>query len=394
MAIVAELSITAGELTMATSASQTYGTIATDEKVNFYVFGTPNSDRQAWFCNGLLEEMKRHGHTHEQSAENDIRLVINVTDINNPKVFRRKAQGTFVAAVIETDHEPDDVIRAAYPMLLKALSNVAMYLVPKGDLTDAHFLTMEQGHYVVSQQPGQPDQDYFTEIYNRLAPLATSQLVINNRYIADLPEELWKGDELTEELRLAGQKLDAMNLLPAPFPIHEFLTERDLRHVMRLFGMGGLSYGNLSVRKDEKTFWMSASGVNKAQLNEIGRDILLVTDHDAEANAMVLSVPPNIEPRRVSVDAIEHFIIYREHPDVGAIIHVHAWMDDIGSTHINYPCGTRELALAVSDLVSQAPDPSRAVVGLKNHGMTITGHSLPEIFERMDGKIIPQVPMS
>lgn len=379
---------------MATSISQTYGTIATDEKVNFYVFGTPHSDRQAWFCDGLLAEMKRHGHTHESDATNDIRLVINVTDINNPKIFRRKAQGTFGAAVIETDHEPDDVIRAAYPMLLKTLSNVAMYLVPKGELTDTHFLTMEQGHYVVSQTPGQPDEEYFTEIYNRLAPLATSQLVINNRYIADLPEELWNGDDLTEQLRLAGQKLDQMNLLPAPFPIHEFLTERDLKHVMRLFGMGGLSYGNLSVRRDEETFWMSASGVNKAQLNDVGRDILLVTDHDTEANAMVLSVPPDIEPRRVSVDAIEHFIIYRQHPDVGAIIHVHAWMDDIGSTHINYPCGTRELALAVSDLVSQAPDPSRAVVGLKNHGMTITGHSLPEIFERLDGKIIPQVPMS
>jgi hypothetical protein len=26
--------------------------------------------------------------------------------------------------------------------------------------------------------------------------------------------------------------------------------------------------------------------------------------------------------------------------------------------------------------------------------MTLTGHSLPEIFERIDGKIIPQVPMS
>jgi hypothetical protein len=87
-----------------------------------------------------------------------------------------------------------------------------------------------------------------------------------------------------------------MNLLPAPFPIHDFLNERELRHVMRLFGMGGLSYGNLSARRDEETFWMSASGVNKGQLNEIGRDILLVTDHDPDANAMVLSVPPDVYP--------------------------------------------------------------------------------------------------
>jgi hypothetical protein len=69
-------------------------------------------------------------------------------------------------------------------------------------------------------------------------------------------------------------------------------------------------------------------------------------------------------------------------------------MEGIKSTHINYPCGTRELAIAVADLVRQEPDPSRAVVGLKNHGLTITGHSLPEIFERIRGKILPQVPMS
>ena len=379
---------------MATSSTFIDGAVADVDKIEFYVFGEPTADRQRWFLNGLLQEMKRHGHTEESDVTDQLRLVLNVVDIENPTYFRRKAQGTFVAAIVETDHEPDDVIRAAYPMLLKALSNVAMYLVPRGEYTDAHFLTMEQGHYVVRQEPDQTDADYFQEIYNRLAPLATSQLVINNRYVPDLPEELWNGDEHTRALKLAGEKLDQMNLLPAPFPIHDFLNERDLRHVMRLFGMGGLSYGNLSVRRDADTFWMSASGVNKGQLNEIGRDILLVTDHDAEANAMVLSVPPTVEPRRVSVDAIEHFIIYREHPDVGAIIHIHAWIDGIDSTHINYPCGTQELALVVSELVRQAPDPSRAVVGLKNHGLTITGHSLEDIFERIEGKIIPQVPMS
>ena len=50
-----------------------------------------------------------------------------------------------------------------------------------------------------------------------------------------------------------------------------------------------------------------------------GRDILLVTGYD-EANArMRISVPPGIEPRRVSVDAIEHWMIYQAHPDVGVL---------------------------------------------------------------------------
>jgi ribulose-5-phosphate 4-epimerase/fuculose-1-phosphate aldolase len=87
-------------------------------------------------------------------------------------------------------------------------------------------------------------------------------------------------------------------------------------------------------------------------------------------------------------------MIYQEHAAVGAIVHVHAWMEGVQSTEVNYPCGTLELATAVADLVRQEPDPSRAVIGLRNHGLTITGHSLEEIFERVDGKILRQVPMS
>src|SRR5690606_33555352 len=108
----------------------------------------------------------------------------------------------------------------------------------------------------------------------------------------------------------------------------------------------------------------------------------------------ILSVPPHIKPNRVSVDAIEHWMIYREHPPVGAIIHVHAWLDGIPSTEVHYPCGTYELAQSVAQKVREAPDPSRAVVGLRNHGLTITGRSLKDIFERIEGRIIPQVPMT
>jgi O-antigen ligase len=164
--------------------------------------------------------------------------------------------------------------------------------------------------------------------------------------------------------------------------------------VKRLYGIGGLSYGNLSARKDERRFWMSASGVDKSNLSQIGRDLLLVKDYDEAKNAIVLQVPPDVTPRRVSVDAIEHWMIYREHPEVNAIIHVHAWMEGVDSTAFNYPCGTYQLAEAVAEKIRAAPDPARAVVGLKNHGLTITGRSVDDILERIDGKLLAQVPMS
>ena len=109
---------------------------------------------------------------------------------------------------------------------------------------------------------------------------------------------------------------------------------------------------------------------------------------------MLLSVPPGVEPRRVSVDAIEHWMIYQAHPDVGAILHVHAWMEGIQATDVNYPCGTHELALAVADLLAREPDPAHAVIGLRNHGITATGDGLFEILDRIEPKVLRQVPMT
>jgi ribulose-5-phosphate 4-epimerase/fuculose-1-phosphate aldolase len=176
--------------------------------------------------------------------------------------------------------------------------------------------------------------------------------------------------------------------------VHELLSEREFRHVKRLWGIGGLSYGNLSIRKDAQRYWMSASGVDKSNLKEIGRDILMVSNYDAKQAKIILSVPPNVEPRRVSVDAIEHWMIYQRHPEVGAILHVHAWLEGAAATEINFPCGTEELAVAVSTLLDAAADPGHAVIGLRNHGITATGDNLREIIERVQPRLQPQVPMT
>jgi ribulose-5-phosphate 4-epimerase/fuculose-1-phosphate aldolase len=320
-------------------------------------------------------------------------LVLNLVDVDNPKPFRRKSRGTFVAALYQLDERPEDGLRESYPMLVRALANVVLCYVPSSGVS---FTTMERGHYTVPiDGTGNGVSTSFAHaVAERLLPLATSRLVIENEFRPDLEPELWNGDEITREIGDAGRRLDALGLLPAPFPIEELLSERELRHVSRLYGIGGLSYGNLSARKDETRFWMSASGVDKSKLDEPNRDILLVSGYDPADAKMILSVAPEIEPRRVSVDAIEHWMIYRHHPEVGAILHVHAWMEGIAATDINYPCGTAELAGAVSDLMAAAPDPAHAVVGLRNHGITATGESLSEILDRIEPRLLRQVPMT
>ncbi|MEX0842986.1 MAG: class II aldolase/adducin family protein [Gemmatimonadota bacterium] len=357
--------------------------------------GMYTDERFGWFVEGLRKVMDKKGHRFVSDPDKAA-LVVNCFPNENARPFRRKAQAVFVVGLTEMASRPASVQEAipeAYPLLVRSLANLLIGLTgPDGSEPDAHFLTPEQGYYKV--RGGGDPEDFFERVYRRIEPLATSRLVIDNDFRPDLPEELWSGDEITRSIQRAGERLDALNLLPAPFPIDEVLSERDLRHVKRLYGIGGLSYGNISARLDETRFWMSASGVDKGKLETVGRDILLVTDYDEESGAMVISVPPDIEPRRVSVDAIEHWMIYREHPEVGAILHVHAWMDGVPSTEFNYPCGTYELGQAVADLVREEHEPSRAVVGLKNHGLTITGRSLEDIFERIDGRIQQYVPMS
>jgi ribulose-5-phosphate 4-epimerase/fuculose-1-phosphate aldolase len=381
------------------------------ERLIFTTAGDASNPSVAWYAARLQEALARQGHIYRPSgiapdldtlveqadtvAQPPIRLVLNLCDIDRPRPVHRRGQGTFVATIVAGADNERAIMKAAYPVLVRSLSNMVIYNTRVNGVLESHFITIEQGHYIVRHTGS--EQDFFERIFERIEPLASSHLVINNQFSPDLPSELQQGDEQTRQISWAGQQLDRLGLLPAAFPIHDLLSERDLKHVKRLYGIGGLSYGNLSARAlhDTGSFWMSASGVDKSQLRIIGRDILLVTGYAPERLLMRLSVPPGVEPRRVSVDAIEHFLIYREHPAVGAIVHIHAWWrDPIASTEVNYPCGTYELAAEVAELVRQAPDPARAVIGLKNHGLTITGHSIREIFDRIDGMIIPHVPMT
>jgi ribulose-5-phosphate 4-epimerase/fuculose-1-phosphate aldolase len=356
--------------------------------MDYSLWGQATSPGFEQFARELGAALERAGFSRAEDPT-AAALVINLIDADDPKPFRRRSRGTFVAAIHERPDVPTDVLQANYPLLVRALANIVLCYVPGRGVW---FTTMERGHYGVEATNG--DKALAEGVIERLAPLARSRLVIANEFRTDLEPELWNGDEISAEIAWAGRRLGDLDLLPAPFPIEDLLDERDLRQVKRLYGIGGLSYGNLSMRKDTTRFWMSASGVDKSKLEVPGRDILLVSGYDKAESKMILSVPPNVEPRRVSVDAIEHWMIYQGHPDVGAILHVHAWMEGIQATDVNYPCGTHELATAVSDLLSREPDAAHAVIGLRNHGITATGESLREILDRIEPGILRQVPMT
>ncbi len=341
---------------------------------------------------GLSRAFTAHGHTLVPRPDDECGIVFHAVREDRPRPYPRKSRATFVIGLTEIPDQDPDPLHRGYPLLVRSISNMLLLAgaaAPEHPLRGAHLITPELGCYPAAGRDG----DAFEDLYGRLTPLATSHLVIDNVFDPDLPPELWDGTEATDDLIWASRQLAAMHLLPTPFPVGEVLGPEDTRYLKRLYGIGGLSYGNLSVRHDATRFWMSASGVDKGRLGRVGDDILLVKGYDAARDAMLLSVRPDVEPHRVSVDAIEHLLIYDEHPEVGAILHVHAWVDGIRTTAINYPCGTMEMGRAVADAIRDDPEPLRAVVGLRNHGITAVGRNLREIFERLGDGVRATVPM-
>lgn len=358
---------------------------------NFTITSLKKDPFLTWYTEGLKEKFLIEGYEFFEEPVDDIRLVFNIIDQEKPRPYRRKAQATFVVSILVVNEEPENIFEFAYPFLIRTIANQLILIVQKNENIDHYFITPEQGFYKLSYH-GVEKEDFFISIYQRLEPVAAAQLVIDNQFINDLDQSLWNGNEITQKMYEAGKQLDRMNLLPAPFPLEKYLSLRDMRQLKKLYGIGGLSYGNLSSRHNDTHFWMSASGVNKANMRVIGQDILYIKGFNSLKNAMEISIPTAVSPKRASVDAIEHWMIYKEHPNVGAIVHIHAWMDGVIATEINYPCGTIQLAETVADLVRKADDPSRAIIGLKNHGLTITGRDLDDIFNRIDGQVIAQVP--
>ena len=338
----------------------------------------------------LTAELTVRGYTPATLAD-DIKFILNFTRFDDPPAVRRKSQHEFVVSIAVLSEEADDLRYLCYNTLIQTLSNLVICIQKRtGNAPEVYCITPEVGFYHFRYSP--------QRLLEAMKPVIGAHFVIDNRIRYDLPEK-YSATPFAQKLRQYGAALDTMGVLPTPFPLAEVLSPENIDHLYDLFNIKGLSYGNLSVREripevGPNTFWMTARGADKAHLKGIGQDILLVEGYDVAAGEILVRLPPGSNPGiRVSVDAIEHVMIYEAFPEVGAIVHVHAWMDGVPCTQQNYPCGTGELAREVMELLKSTRRPGRAVVGLKNHGLTITGPDLEDIFSRIEGKLLKEVPM-
>lgn len=343
-------------------------------------------------CDVLSKEILKKGHEQVSLAENS-NFVLNIIDMDSPKAYNRKSQEEMVISITLIKETVSDLKSICYATLVRTISNMLFCIsISEGrDYLKAFSITPEVGFTEFSYTPDR--------MYEYMYPVISSHFVLRNKLIDDLCFNKNVLIPEVEDIILFGNELGTLGVLPAPFPLTQFLNQDLIDQLFRLYQIRGLSYGNLSIRnvscKNEgTTFWMTARGVDKSHLKGLGKDILLVKGYDENNGEMLVSVPPEHDPRiRVSVDAIEHYQIYREFPDVGAIVHVHAWIDGVLCTTQTYPCGTSELAENVVELLKKTSDPGRTEVGLKNHGLTITGPDIRDIFQRIRGRLNVNVPM-
>ena len=359
--------------------------------MNFAVLKNEINPRGLKIFEEIIPAFVNHGHILSEDTDH-VNFVLNPTGIAKPQIFRRKSKAVFVITFVVAEGSYTDLRAVCYQTLIRSLSNLVICILPAKDKPEVLFTTPEAGFY---RLPFDPD-----EVYKRIIPIASAHFAIDNRIDTDLPVSCWQTTPVVEEIKAYGRELDTLGVLPTPFPLREFLPKEDIDQLYHLFEVKGISYGNLSARehlpgfKKENTFWMTARGIDKSNIQRIGYDLLLVHGIDESSATMLLSVPPDHDPRaRVSVDAVEHELIYRTFPKVGAIIHVHAWITGVPCTKQNYPCGTQELAQEVVTLLKTTDLPERTAVGLKNHGLTITGPDLADIFSRIKGNLLTEVAM-
>ena len=359
--------------------------------MKFAVLKNDNDVSRDRFADKIVDVVQSQG--HELSADLDeVNFVLNLTNLNNPRAFRRKSKSVFVISIIRGENNNGTMKSVCYTTLIKTLSNLLIYITEDElEKSDVFFTTPEAGFYHIKYNP--------LEVFNKILPIASSHFATDNILVPDLPKKYFNGSPIFDKIKFYGKELNNMGVLPTPFPLREVLSERELQHLYKIFGITGASYGNLSARENipelgKTTFWMTGRGVDKSNIKTVGKDALLVKKFDYDSGTAYLSVPDVYNERsRVSVDAVEHSKIYETFKEVGAIIHVHAWIDGVLCTHQNHPCGTVELADEVVNLFKKLDNPAQSAIGLKNHGLTITGHSLDEIFERIKGKLKTEVPM-
>ena len=142
----------------------------------------------------------------------------------------------------------------------------------------------------------------------------------------------------------------------------------------------GISFGNVSVRKDEKQFIITASQTGKlAELKE--HHFSLVTDFDFKGNNLTCS-----GAMRASSESLSHAAIYATLPNINAVFHVHhaalwqQYLHRLSTTDVRAAYGTPEMAFEIQRIVKSQAEKQAGILFMAGHeeGIISYGETLEQ----------------
>lgn len=344
---------------------------------------------------GLYEPVRAHfaeasqyrllGDGDDEHADVALAFVEDPADIPGLPFDRRSYQDFigifFIGEPVDSDAER--VVRS-YELGLPVMANLAGYIEVIGAEPHDYKMTLitpERGHELLYGSPEIGD-----ELFDTLVRRSDVTYVDENVVHTDLPEELRQGTAVTRRMQEIARQLDSLDLVPTAVPLDQ-LSERTRRRFFKVLGIRQVSYGNMSARHEGDSFWMTGRGVDKGNLEVIGRDIVLVDRFDRDDRRVHMRVPPGFEDARVSIDSSIHAVIYASFPKIGAMIHIHSYVPDIVFTDDHYPCGTIELCESTLEGLRRTEDPGRTILGLANHGILVTGADLDDAWNQIEARL-------
>ncbi len=180
----------------------------------------------------------------------------------------------------------------------------------------------------------------------------------------------------------AGRKFNTFFAAPSPCE-----KAREIVECGRKLGEAGLvsgSEGNVSARCLRGMAITTGGSRLDALLSE---DVVIVTDYDPSRSIVFAS-----GAKEPSSESPMHFLIYRQFPDVGAVIHVHhdptvneaeAHPGKFNLTEKFAPYGTLELALEVLKALRKGN-----FVVMRKHGVLAVGRDLDDALQLLLEKVV------
>ena len=376
---------------------------------------------QAQLLPKLIEAFRAQGHTVLEHPDGNVNLMIGfyeVPDTDAPLLDRIPERELPLALTIMREYKlarrPDNLVLfltiRERPSQLKhtqvvELSRTAMARSgsPKviflsgdrqtGELWETTYTTLEGGHPSDKAE----DRDVVLMLRDRLIAMACARDVGADYIVMDnvISKEKWETTRTPEAIIAAGNRMDQLNLLPAPKNVSEYVSP-DLANIYnRYLNMKGFSEGMLFAYDPEpQTLMVTASGSWNVDKRALKREEVVPIGGMQEHKILVYA-PEGIKPKGPSVEAVEMYTLLmsvpktrvskkngvwvadpngeREVPMIRAGVHTHVgvikidqeWVEDMGLNRYDYPygfgCGTdlmKQLAQDAARRSNAIHDPS------------------------------------